>query len=510
MSKTNGLLISNGRVLHPESDPHDPPAADILIEGGRIAAVGPDLRKSLADGDRSDIEFIDASDKLVVPGFVNAHYHSHDVLAKGTMEETPLETWRLLVLPPQYPKRSREEIRARTLLGAVECLHSGMTTVQDMVTLFPFDPDHLEVVVDAYREIGVRAVIALQYADIRGVDTIPFWRECFPKDMHKYLSSAAEPDKKSDQLVYLEETHLKDRREDDRISWGLGPSAPERCSTELIRRTADLSELYDLPVSTHIYESKSMVLQARREYPNHDGSLIKRLRHEGLLGPRLNLAHSVWLTTEEIDLLAQTRTNVALNPMTNTKLKSGIPPILELREAGVNVCLGCDNSSASDSQNMFQVMKLYCQLAAVSDPDPGPEPSANAFHAATQGGAIAAGLAGEVGSIEPGYRADLALINLKSPSFVPLNSAIRQLIYTEAGRGVETVIVDGRVVIRDGVLQTVDEDSIYREVAAVMPEFRKDHREVTERVNRLRPYIEKAHNRINAEDVGMNRLFSGR
>ena len=143
------MLISKGRVMRAGSDPHDPPVADILIEGNRIAAVGPNLRETMAETIQGDIQVVDASNSLVVPGFVNAHYHSHDVLAKGCIEEAPLETWRLLALPPQYPKRSREEIRARTLLGAIECLRSGMTSIQDMVTLFPFDPEHLDIVAEA-------------------------------------------------------------------------------------------------------------------------------------------------------------------------------------------------------------------------------------------------------------------------------------------------------------------------------------------------------------------------
>src|SRR5690606_6575392 len=242
-------------------------------------------------------------------------------------------------------KRSRAEIRARTLLGALECLRSGMTTVQDMVTLYPFDPEHLSAVVEAYEEIGIRAVIALQYGDIRGIDTIPFWREIFPAELHGSLSTAAEPDPGFDQLGHFVETWLEGDATSDRISWALGPSAPERCSPGLIRRTVELSRKYGLPIFSHIYESKGMALQASREYPQHGGSLIRRLREEGMLGPRLNLAHSVWLLPEEIEILAETGTRVVINPLSNLKLKSGIPPIRALQEAGVSLGLGCDNCS---------------------------------------------------------------------------------------------------------------------------------------------------------------------
>lgn len=505
-SRPEPMVIAGGRVMTEGGDPHAPEIADILIENGRISRVEAGLAGEMGDH-ASGIEVMDARNKLVIPGFVNAHYHSHDTLAKGMMEETPLETWRLLALPPAYPKRSREEIKARTLLGALECLRSGITTVQDMVTLYPFDPDHLTAVIEAYEEIGIRAVVALQYADRRGIDTIPFWREVFPKELHGDLSSATEPDRKFDQLGYFVENYVEGGGTSDRITWALGPSAPERCSTELIKRTKALSEKYDLPVFTHIYESKGMALQARQEYPEHGGSLIRRLEREGLLGPRLNLAHSVWLLSDEIEILAKTRTRVVINPLSNMKLKSGIPPIRALQDAGISLGLGCDNCSCSDAQNMFQAMKLFCLMTAISHSDAGPEQSGAAFEAATAGGARAIGRGDDLGCIEPGRVADLVLIDLNDPSFIPLNSARRQLVYAEGGRGVKTVVVGGRVVIEDGRLQTIDETKLLDRILAVVPQFQRDYAVIKARVERMRPYLEEAHRRIWAQDVGGDRLF---
>ncbi len=509
MTDATSLLITGGRVMRPGVDLHHPPVADILIEGAHISRIEPDLGARADIASRADIEFIDASDKLVVPGFVNAHYHSHDVLAKGLMEETILEKWRILALPPQYPKRSTAEIRARTLLGALECLRSGMTTIQDMVTLFPFDPEHLETVLQAYRDIGVRCVLALQYGDRRGIDTVPFWREVFPAETHALLSSAAEPDPDFDLLTFLEDAYLRPDSGGPRLTWALGPSAPERCSTKLLERTADLSSRYDLPIYTHIYESKAMALQARQECADFDGSLIARLKDIGILGPRLSFAHSVWMLAEEIEMVGEAGANVVINPLSNTKLKSGIPPIRQFQEMAVNLGLGCDNCSCSDVQNMFQAMKLFCLLAAISDAEPGPPQAEAAFYAATQGGARTALLDGDIGALEPGYRADLVVLNLMDPSFVPLNSAVRQLVYSEAGRAVETVVVDGRVVLREGKLETMDEAAILREVEELQPAFIKDFKEISARVASLDPYIREAHRRTWAEDVGTNRIFTG-
>lgn len=496
----SALFIKGGRVLTPDADPHTPPFQDIYVEDGTINQIGTNLPEP------TGVQFIDASDRLVIPGFINAHYHSHDTLGKGVMEETPLETWRLLALPPAYPKRSREEIRARTLLGALECLRSGMTTVQDMVTLYPFDAEHLEAVIEAYEEIGIRAVVALQYGDIKGIDTIPFWREVFPPEYHDQLTTAAEPDKKIDLLSHFSEVYLDTDTFSDRIGWALGPSAPERCSSALIERTVALSEKYDIPIFTHIYESKGMALQARREYPQYSGSLIRRLREEGLLGPRLNLAHSVWLLPDEIEILAETGTKVVINPLSNAKLKSGFPPIRALQDAGISLGIGCDNCSCSDAQNMFQAMKLFCLMVALGDPNPGPPQSRAAFDAATTGGANAIGQP-DLGKIAIGSKADLVMIDLKDPSYIPLNSAVRQLVYTEGGRGVKTVIVDGKVIIHDGKLQTMDEEALIAEIMAVIPGFQKDFEMIKSRVSQMKPYLEEAHRRIWAEEVGMNRLF---
>src|SRR5438876_6197120 len=179
------LLIRGGRALSPGSDWHQPPLVDIAIAGDTIAGIA----DAYSLTDRTAIEVIDARDHLVLPGFVNAHYHSHDVLAKGTLEEVPLESWRLYALPPQYPPRSVEEIYARTLLGALECLRSGMTTIQDMLTLYPYEDRHMDAVMAAYEKVGIRVVFALQYADRKGIDTVPFWKDTFPAELHPLLSS---------------------------------------------------------------------------------------------------------------------------------------------------------------------------------------------------------------------------------------------------------------------------------------------------------------------------------
>jgi 5-methylthioadenosine/S-adenosylhomocysteine deaminase len=486
----------------PAGDWHAPPAVDIAVAGAEIAGIAP----SFAEVAGEPIDELEARGHLVLPGFVNAHYHSHDVLAKGTLEEVPLEAWRLYALPPQYPPRSVEEVRARTLLGGLECLRSGITTIQDMLTLYPFEDRHLDAVMQAYAQIGIRVIFSLQYADRRGLDTIPYWKEIFPAQLHGLLSGAAEPERQLDLLGHFETTCLRAPPR-PRVHWALGPSAPERCTSALMARTMELARRYDVPVYSHIYESRGMVLQARLTLPEHGGSLIKRLAAEGALDPRLNLAHSVWLAREEIELLAQSGTGVVLNPQGNLKMKCGIPPIRVLQDAGVRIGLGCDNCSCSDAQNMFMAMKLFTLLAAVSDPIPGPPQAAQALRAATEAGAQSARLGHAIGRIAPGYKADLTLIDMSDPTWSPLNSAVRQLVHVEAGRGVRHVIVDGALVVRDRRLCTVEEDEIYDAVEAVMPGFRRDFAAISERVKRLQPWLDAAHRRMVDTELEFDRIY---
>jgi guanine deaminase len=188
-------------------------------------------------------------------------------------------------------------------------------------------------------------------------------------------------------------------------------------------------------------------------------------------------------------------------------MKCGIPPIRALQDAGVRIGLGCDNCSCSDAQNMFVAMKLYVLLAAVSDPLPGPPQAVNALRAATEAGAEGARLGHVVGKIAAGHKADLTLIDMSDPGWSPMNSAARQLVHVEAGRGVRHVIVDGAVVVRDRKLASMDEDDIYGAVEAVMPGFRKDFAAISERVKRLQPWLDEAHKRFVDTPMEFDRIY---
>ena len=192
------------------------------------------------------------------------------------------------------------------------------------------------------------------------------------------------------------------------------------------------------------------------------------------MNEKLNLVHGVWLTTDDIAQFAEAGARVVHNPISNLKLKSGVAPILDLYRAGIEVALGCDNYSCAETQNIFIAMRMLCLLPAVTDPEPGPINAAYALRAATLNGARAVGLGGKAGALKPGMAADLAILDLNEPAFVPFNSAARQIVFAESGRAVETVFVAGRPVVRDGKLVTLDEAALAAEAAEISPAFRRD------------------------------------
>jgi len=487
------VLIRGARSLGHGGAYDSPPVADILIENGVIAAIAPNL-------EAGDCTVIPAHDRLAVPGFVNAHYHSHDTLLKGAFEALPLDTWSILALPPAFPPRSAGEIRVRTLIGAAECLLRGITTVQDMVRLHPYSAEHFDIVMAAYEEIGLRAVVAPHFNDLPSSNSAAFWDEELPaSEMWRLAGRVSTFPKDADIIGLIRDTIVPRLKRQGIVRLGLGPSAPERCSSSLLRATAQLSEEHDLPVFTHVAESRGKTLHARLKLAEHGRSHIRYLADCGLLNSRLTIAHAIWLDDEEIAAIANTGANVVLNPQGNLKTRSGIAPIAAYRNAGIDPALGCDNCSCNDSQSMLQTMKAFAGLAAVERPIGETPSAADALQAATVTGARALGIDG-LGTLAPGMTADIALFRLNDICFVPLNSAVRQLVFGDASPALDKVMVDGRLVVDDGRLLTIDLEHLRNDAERYAAELREELVRITERVKPLYPAIERAALRAQATE----------
>ena len=433
------LLVRNGRVFDLDGDVDTPPLADLLIRHGRIVSVGPGLKAG------PDAEILDAAGHLVIPGLVNAHYHSHDVLLRGLFEQMPLDIWGFYSGPGNYPAASRADIRLRTLLGAADCLTNGITTVQDMVTVPSAAEADLQAILDGYRDSGIRVSLGLQVTDRMAAETVPYWDQIGGPEGDR-LRALPEV---SDLRRLIERTI--DTAPDPRLVWALAPSAPQRSSDALLDWVGGLSRERRIQTFTHVYEARNQAVMARIGCA--EGSLISRLERFGLLNERLTIAHGVWIDQDEIRRFGAAGANMAFNPASNLKLLNGFAPIRAYSDAGTGMAIGCDNCSGNDAQSLFQSMKLFALYWAMQSEAGETGAARHAFHAATLGGARALGLEGQIGALKPGYRGDLVLIDLDTPCYRPLNSALNQLVYGETGQSITSVVVEGRVVMQKGELR---------------------------------------------------------
>jgi 5-methylthioadenosine/S-adenosylhomocysteine deaminase len=464
MSVRGEVLLTGARVYRHNGDTDLPPVQDVLIADGVIKAIGPDAaREALRE------EF-DLSGHVLLPGFVNSHYHSHDVLAKGCFDSLTLEQWGL-VAGPIANNRSLEEVRIRTLVGAVEALRNGVTTVQDFSSFLPLSDEIVDTILNAYDEAGIRVAYSITVRDRSQLDSILDARDVVPKELWPLVGDTAGD--VSSQLEFVERQLDRVGDHGGRIIWCLSPSAPQRCSAPLLTGIVDLANRRNLPIYTHVYETRSQLVFAREQYAEFGGSLFKFMEACGLLGPRVSIAHGVWPALDEIEFLAGTGTGVVLNMLSNLRLRSGVAPISAYRQLGVPLALGSDNCSCSDIHSLFPVMKNYCLLGGIIEPLAPPPTAVEAIRLATLGGATRAGVSDKIGALEPGMRADIIALDLNDPAFRPLHSVAKQVVYSETGRSVRHVWVDGRHVVANGAATRVDENKLLKEMAAAMPAVTK-------------------------------------
>src|SRR5271165_2259508 len=377
MAAARKLVVAGAKVLTDFAAA--PELKDILIENGRIAAI-----TSAHEEPQPDARLLDGRGKLVIPGLVNAHYHSHDVLARGMFEDIPLEAWIALAILPSTRTLTRQEARLRTLLGAIDCLRNGITTVQDMLGCGPGSEEQVEAVIEAYNEVGIRCVLGLQVGNRAAIDCLPGIRDRLPAELAPALAAAPEVRRILD-FVAAPLARPAGRR----LSFAIAPGSPPRCTFALLAGLAELSVRHRLPIVTHVNESKLQVFLARELYARYGGSVLDYLHAAGALNERLCMAHGIWLSAAEIDRIALVGASVATCPTSNLKLKNGVAPLRTLKQAGVRLALGADNTSAGDAQSIFEAMKLVCNMSAGKSAAPSTFLAADALAMATAAGAHA-------------------------------------------------------------------------------------------------------------------------
>jgi guanine deaminase len=359
-------------------------------------------------------------------------------------------------------------------------------------------PEHVEAAFRAYEDIGLRAYLGLSLMDKPFYRSVPFVEEEFPADLLRRLDAGT---RSSPEEIFEYAGDLAASRHPrrHRVGFVVAPSAPQRCTDAFLLRCRSLADRHDLPLIIHAQETR---LQVVTGHIMLGATPIEHLRRIGFLDRRVSLIHAVWLTPGEIDLIAESGASVQHNPVSNMKLGSGVAPLRALLDAGVNVSLGSDGCGSIETASMQGVVAATALIHKLrGDHFDRWVGTREAWHAGTMGGAAALGRADELGAVEVGYLADLALYRLDRIPFVPLNDPLRQLVIAETGASLDTIMVGGRIVMRDGRLTRIDEAAILAEIAELHDEFRPLLDRSESQVDELRAIYERIYRRCLAHPI---------
>jgi len=392
----NVSILNDGRLLRNQN---------VAIYGSRIARVG----SGIAD-ESGDDEVIDGRGKLAIPGLVNAHTHLAMTLFRGYADDMELLPWLSEKIWPLEAKLTAEDIRWGTKLGCLEIIRSGITCYNDMYYF-------MDETARATKEMGIRAFLSAVLFDMR-------------------------PD-----LIDDAEPFIRRWKGDDLIVPTVGPHAVYTCSEETLLRSKEIAEEHDVMLHIHLSETRSEVESFAKSCGQ---SPVEYLDSLGFLSDRVVAAHCTWLSPKDISIIADRGVNVAHCSISNHKLASGIAPLDRLARAGANICLGTDGASSNNSINLFQEMKTTAIAQKCAHARPDLFRADEVWRMATENAYTAFRL--DLG-LREGALADMALIDLKKPWFCPLTeeNIVSHLVYSAQG-GVETTIVGGRVLMRDGVI----------------------------------------------------------
>jgi len=401
--------------------------ADLLIEQGRIVNLG-------ASPGPSDI-VIDATGCAVLPGFIQTHLHLCQTLFRGAADDLALIDWLKRRVWPLEAAHTAASVRASARLGIAELIKGGTTCALTMETV-----NHTDEVFLATAETGFRATIGKCMMD-KGDDV--------PPQLQENTESSI-----TESLELLKAWHGK---EDNRLRYCFAPRFAVSCTGELLTRVASLARQHRVMIHTHASENRTECELVEQESGMRNISYLDSL---GLTGPHVALAHCIHVDDSEMETLKRTRTNVAHCPSSNLKLGSGIAPVKRMLDEGVSVSLGADGAACNNRLDMFTEMRTAALLQKVSH---GPEalPAWRTLRMATIDGAKALGLESEIGSLESGKRADVIVVRLDGLHATPYDAdTISKLVYAAQPSDVQTVIIDGLLVMRDRKLQTLEEREV--------------------------------------------------
>ena len=448
-------LIHGGRVL--TAGRLDGSHADLLIDGDTIAAVLPP-----GESVSSDAKRIDATNRLLIPGLINSHTHATVALGKAMADR-----WSLELLLNAYPwtagGRTTETKYLSARIGALEMLQKGCTACYDLAAEIPAPSvEGINAVARAYSDVGIRAVIAPMMADTTFFRAIPGLIEAMPAGLREKAEAlrATPYDVSLATCRELIENWSWNR---EQLRPALGPTIPHHCSDAFITACRDLAKAHSIGVQMHGL---------------------------GLLAPNFTAAHAIWLDDDDMTRLADAGATVAHNPGSNLKLGSGMGAARTMKEKGITFGLGTDGCLSSDNQNMFEAMRLAAYISRVQGPDPRQWLSAaEAFEAATKGGARALGMQNSIGQLATGFKADVVFLDLTHINYVPLNEPLYHVVFVEDGTGVDRVMVSGKMLVEGGKVLGADMPKLAMQANAAVEHLNKVNAGARDFVQMFEPVV---------------------
>ncbi|MDD3365479.1 MAG: amidohydrolase [Syntrophomonas sp.] len=426
------LLIENVSIVPMTAD-------NYLIEKGYIVIAGNNIEK-VGSGEAPPGDYdhrLDGHNQMALPGFINAHTHAAMTLLRGYADDLPLMEWLENKVWPLEAKLTAEDIYWGTMLAIVEMLKSGTTCFADMYYF-------MDDVARAVEKSGIRAILA------RGMVGIG------PENEQAITESR--------ELVCK-----WNGKANGRINFILGPHAPYTCPPDYLKRVMELAEELKVGLHIHLAETAGEFADINRMYGK---TPVAHLESLGLFKHQVLAAHCVHLSEQDVEILAKYQVGVAHNPESNMKLASGIAPVPEMLKAGIPVALGTDGASSNNNLDMLQEMRTCALLHKVNTFDPTVIPAYQALQMATANGAQALRLDAEIGQLKAGMKADIILVKVDEAHFLPCYDLVANLVYSGQASDVNTVIIDGNIIMQDRVIKTIDEREVLAQAKRIGAKFR--------------------------------------
>jgi 5-methylthioadenosine/S-adenosylhomocysteine deaminase len=418
-------------------------AASVCVEKDRIAAIG--TRQDLERGFPS-AEVVNCKGRIVMPGMVNTHTHLFQTLLKGLGDDMVLKKWFICMTGPSGVHLTPEDAHVAALHGCVESIRSGVTTLVDFMYVHT-RPGMIKAVVEAFDQTGMRGFVCRGFVSLGEEYGVP------------------------PELIEEPEHAIGDAREQmrrynkpgARIQVGVAPNMIWAVDEKGYRMTRKLADEEHALITTHVAETTFELQTAASRYGQTDTEFLSDI---GFLGPDVLAAHCVHAKQHDIRILRHHDVKVAHNPCSNMYLASGCPPIPEMLQAGVTVGLASDGPASSNNHSLFQAMKFAALIQKGFHQDATIMTAEKVMELATIDGARAVGLENEIGSIEVGKKADLIVLDYENAFMTPIHHPVSAIVYSALGHEVSTVMIDGRFVMRDGVVTGVDEPAVRRRAQA--------------------------------------------